>query len=368
MAKFARVATAITARSFFGQSKINPAPINKRVCVDVGGNGDCGFRAIAAGIIDNVLRNPRKNQELLKRLLNDYYKYFPQQAQTMRLLTPEQRLRGLLKSPGTAELVRNLAYVLRQLAVDEMVKHPEDYRGAFVADAEGTSPAEMRKPRTYIDESAIVALTKVGVPVTVYLVEPHKELHARFRYGAAYESKTDTVEIQLQQGHYIPKVFAPKQFESVATVAVPELKPVAQPVNDPELDDVLARIQAEDKRLCNDYEAECARMKAMLKAHELDKEKLLAIYIKGMANSDYLRGRVNQVSLENGNQKFFAEAIDRAQAGVKIIALDKQNHDVQVTEELVHAIARAVSIGHLAKNDVYDMLETKEPSSSCSLA
>lgn len=346
--------------------------------VDVGGRGDCGFRAIAAALIDKLLTKnnypihsrPRAVEDLFKMLLARHFKLFPMKHAS-GLKTVTERVRDLVDSPARmvdspakmAEFIDKLAYTLRQIAVDEMVAHPEDYRGAFVDNAEGTTPAEMRQQSTWIDETAIAALANaLHVPITVKIVEPNKEIPAMKYHGKEASQGVGEVVIQLQAQHYIPRVSQPERFQLVANQPVPSLEPNhEQSKPDPEMPAILARIEAEDKRLLAEFDYYKSLLTNMVQYGNLNREQLISMYVKGMGSSDYLRGRIRQVGLEYGNEHFFAEIIAKSQSKPAIITLGQGSHETLVIQELVHAIARAVSIGQLDAKLVLNMIENDNP-------
>ena len=351
--------------AFFGSK-------SKLTYVNVGGNGDCGFRSVAAAMINNALFiKSSANQALAKKLLDLHAAYFEQRP-TRPLLTAVQRLDELLKLPTyRAQFLVELAYVLRQKAVDELSANPENYPGAFVAGNENTSPQDMRLQSTWIDESAIAALAKtLEVPIEVRVVEPTKELHAnqkKWRRNYNFEQDNSRSEpalvsqsaspiiMQLQGNHYIPKVNNEEFFKSINRFHVEPLNSkIAANSNDPELEEVLAKIALSDQKILEEFQSTVKRLTAMVQAGEITKENLIDIYIKSLKNSDYLQGRIKYVGIEQGNQHFF-EAIEARKSGVKPISpLPAQSHDESIVKELIHALARGVSIGHVNPDDVYE--------------
>ncbi|KTD66286.1 OTU domain-containing protein [Legionella spiritensis] len=333
-----------------------------RELVDVGGYGDCGFRAVAAGVLDNFFAQTFTNQPLLKKLLERHFQYFPPNP-AVGLSTPFDRVRNTVSTPaGMAKFLNEFAFTLRQLAVEEMVAHPEHYRGAFVNGHEGTSPEEMRQPATWIDETAIAALANAtNLPIDVRVVESGKELAMRLQYGPDSKKTTfDPVVIQLQNGHYIPQLRQSALFKSVKGQPVSVTFPTADHSHDPDMASILLRIKQDDERMATLFDDHFKRLNSMLDAREINKEQLIQIYIDGMGSSDYLKGRVHQVGLENGNQRFFADVIEKAQGGGLPIKLSNDTHETQVVHELTHAIARAIAIGHLDPEQVYAYIDNNE--------
>ena len=354
-----------TNHGFFGQVIAqNISSQAKKALVDVGGQGDCGFRAVAAGIVDNFLINPRLKGDLLGNLLPRHYNYFPQHRHNVSgLITPAERMEQLITQVRMPELIQTLAYTLRQIAVDELCAKPAHYRGAFANQHEQTAPEIMRKPSTWIDETAIAALSNaLDLPIEVNMVSHGKELPVRLQYNIS--SKNQGVVMQLQDVHYMPRVTHSERFTTVKSQQASRIKAAEDVAStDPSLTEILTKIAEENKHLVHEFENTRNRLSAMVAAGELNKQDLLAIYIKGMATSDYLPGRVKYIGIEHGNQDFFA-AIMKAQQGVAAVELSTASYDEQVINELVHGIARAVSIGHMNAADVFAEIDNKEHSRS----
>lgn len=91
----------------------------------------------------------------------------------------------------------------------------------------------------------------------------------------------------------------------------------------------------------------------MVKAGEMTKEDLMAIYVKGIQQSARLDGKLAQ-----GTQALFAR-ITEARKGVEAIEFDSESgsFEEQLTEALVTAISRGISLGHLDPTSVYEAEE-----------
>jgi hypothetical protein len=354
--------TTYTSHSFFsGQPAVAAnKSLKAPVFVNVGGNADCGFRSVAAGFVDNFLADLRMSTDLLNKVLTAHFKYFPAHRTTLPgLITPAERMQQLIKDVRMAELLPALAYTFRQLAVTEMCSHPERYRGAFVDRNEGTAPAEMRKATTWIDEVSILALAHVlEMPIQVQVVEHAKPLPLNLEYNA--DAKEPAVVIKLQGNHYIPGVKAADRFNVTATKA-PRVNESVIHV-DPDLATIYAAIKAADQQMISLFEDTHHRLSTMALAGELSKSDLLAMYVNGMANSDYLRGRIACVGIEHGNQDFF-NAVMNTKSGTSKDVLPTTKHDDRIVAELIHAIARAVSIGQMSEEAVFAHVDGDKPAS-----
>lgn len=361
--------TYLNKTTLFGNSVNLAKKAQKAKFVNVGGAGDCGFRSIAAGIVDNYLANPRSNQALYLQFLEPLLKKYPFRQPPGRSFTPVERAQALLENPACmADIINNLSKTLREIAVDQLKADSEKYPGSFVEDNENTSPEAMRKQTTWIDEDAVAALSDaLHFPIDILVAPTRKEAFLRLSYGHNFQQPAgDLVTIQLQHKHYIPQVSQPALFERLSTQVLQAPKvPVQERAPDPSLVDIIARIRASDQRLLDDFNNNLNRLTtivaAMIAAGEIDKDKLkgklIDIYVSGLGNSDYLRGRIKAVGTEHGNQQFFAEVVARAGGSTEPVALHHGSHDQQVVSELVHAISRAISIGQMDAEQVYNAIE-----------
>ncbi|KTC64748.1 Predicted cysteine protease (OTU family) (plasmid) [Legionella adelaidensis] len=355
-----------TMQSFFKHPvtgvKSVKEPAKVGAFVNVGGRGDCGFRSVAAGFLDNILARNRVRNDVITKVLNRHFQYFPHhrpQRGTLKgeLHTPAEIMQQVINKVTLSELVQTLGYTLRQLAVDEFVVHPNKYRGAFVNDTEATHPAQMRQIHTYIDETAIAALAEVlNTPIEVKVVEAEKELPLKLKYNA--EGENPAIVVQLQNHHYVPKVVDVKRFTTVGLQASRAISPVNLANEEPSMEEILKLIASEDKRIHAEFQAHKNRLTTMVSAGELSKKDLLNLYVDGMRNSDYLRGRTKYVGLEHGNQQFFNTLLTAQSEGV--VAAKAGSYDRQVVDALIHGIARAISIGQMNTNDVFAQFDQEE--------
>lgn len=336
-----------------------------RTVVHVGGQGDCGFRSVAAGFIDNFLMHSHFSVELLNKVFSRHFVYYPQhRPQLTGLMTAGDTMMRLLADVSRPELIQTLAFTLRQMAVDEMVAHPAKYRGAFVHDHEQTSPEFMRDPATWIDESSIFALAyALDMPIEVRVVESGKELSLpplNYPPGIKVSATKPKVVLALEAGHYRPELLDPSSFKSDIYDTFPEIKAIiSDQVADPELPDILQMIAVEEERQVAEFETLRNNLRCMLSDGTLTKNRLLELYVKGMANSDYLQGRMHHVDKERGHS-YFSSALDSAQGVDKVTHSPSNTYDEDVCAELVHAIARAICIGHMCADDVYAQIDHQQ--------
>ena len=339
-------------------SEIKP---KKKTLTNLGGSGDCGFRAMAAAMVENIRNNYHRNEGLYHKLLKRHleifsHKYgsiFPINAKAEdRYIAHVRRLEQMCTKPG---FISELAFTLRQVAVDEMKAHPETYplvketRDLSGEDKE-TSLEMMSKPHTYIDEMAIAAVANaLSVPVIVRVTESNKELFASQHYGPKENTskQADPIEIRLQGRHYQAMLVEPTYFADVINQPVSR-SPESFKHHLPSLEEQIAATLEVDKKIVSDFNKNFTYLEEKIKAGQLDKAKLINIYIHGLNQFDssgYLTGRVRQVGIEYGNQDFFKRALENADAKTSSTQSDASaSLDVIIRDELHHAIARAMTI------------------------
>ncbi|WP_419419870.1 hypothetical protein ACNVED_00765 [Legionella sp. D16C41] len=339
--------------------------LTKRSLVDIG-HEDCGFRAVAAAIIDNVLSRRRLNQPLLVEILEQHSKYFtlPQAA---GLLTPAERLLQLINRPETmAKFVAEFAYTLRQITVSQLCKDPVRYWVAFSGKGKNISPEYMRKPNTPVDKSAFAALADaLGISITISVVSRDKELPLKLEYGPRQRfNMPEGIHIQLEDPNYIPYLRNNSNFQSIHSFK-PVIEPEASETDadnannadvDPAMEAIHAQIAAEERQLLADLEENMRRLNYLISDNKITKEQLLNIYIKGVKNNNDAHDS-KYVGIEHGNESFFAEFMPKtAQRLTKGSHITTLNYDGIVMQDLVRALAEAISTGQLAEDFVYDSL------------
>ena len=346
--------------SFFGTKIRVSTPAHtitkpKKVLVDMGGLGDSGFRSAAAAILDNIVLKKRTNQKLAEKVRELHANYFDQQPMPARLLTPSEHVAKLIETPvARARFISELAYALRQETVTEMGRDCENinYRKAFMGTEEESSPAQMRKQGAYIHETAVAtAIAKIsGVEIKIQHVEPERGLFSPENYNSQQKQYPgSSIIMQLQARHYMPKLSNPDYFASMSK-PVP-INPKNSAVKDPTLAEIRARIESADRQKVEDFHQNVKRLRAMLDAGEMTPEKLEAIHIQGMNESNLVEGFAR-----NGTQQIFEE-IKLAIEGVRIVEVPTTSHAQQVTEKLLEAVARGICFGQLDANLVYEAEE-----------
>ncbi len=289
--------------------------------IDVGRNGDCGFESIAARLID-LQRKKKLQGTPLDSLFKVYRFYFPNESASF---SDEEVFDHLIKTSHPRLLVKHMAFALRQYAVNEMVAHPEDYPGAFADNTEGTSPAKMRRPGTWIDGSALAAVAK-GLKIGV-VIHCGEVAIPFYESNQPRECKED-VDIILSRGHYQPYVSDPDYFSQVTPTVTANL-PIVQS-HDPTLEEINKKIQ-QFERIDRKREANAHHI-----LEQLSTEDLVTLYQQMLPYSDYLPNRILMVTDKYDGDLFFYSAIIHNE-------MDITNEEV-LKGELLHALSKQAYI------------------------
>ena len=331
----------------------------KPIFLDVEGALDDGFPAIAAGLINNFLMHPKANSALINQILPHHYTYFPTHKSNLPgLVTAVERMQQLMKYVRMDELVQTLAYTLRQIAVMEMCKSPHLYRAAFVDHPEGgITPKEMRRPSVALGECGIAALADaLECPIEVLVVDRIKTAPLRLHYHAMSGGPSPII-LKLQDRRYEPRVTLKDRFAAIGSLPSRTLQPMTDTsVVDPSLSEIIVAIDAEDELLIERFEDAYRRLAVMVAAGELNKDTLMALYVKGIGIVEASSRSALYVTTEHGTQDFF-DAVIRAQRGAQKDHLPIKGHEQQLIDELVHALARAIAVGKMPAALVFAQLD-----------
>lgn len=332
--------------------------------VYVGHEADSGFRAVAAALIDSVLANPQAHRALVARLLRRHHEYFPAPQPASPLLRAEERLITQTRTlPALARLVRDMAYTLRQVAVDELCANPEYYREAFVGQHDKHLPALMRQSTTRLGDYAMAAMANgLHIPIAVREVSIGKDLPRLQYYGSVNredDAFADMLCLQLQQNCYLASVRCPARFKPVGELRLAVCQPNPHKISsDPELSDIQNRISREDERLIKSFNQHVRRLSIMMAAGELVREQLLSTYIKSVGHD----GQSRHAGVAQGTQSFFEDVFQHAKpVSFHLLTPERISHDAQLNKELIHALARAISIGQLDDGLVYEQINECAP-------
>lgn len=249
------------------------------VYIHVGGDQ---FHALAAALMDVFKSFSRTSDGFAKKILGQLCFYFPKYMNSQPYLTPSERLNLLLKNCRTTELMDSLAYVLRQMAVDEMEANPLNYRDVYAGFQDETPKNHLREPSTKLPRSCLHALADaLGIMIHLSIVEQGKELGQKRVYSTDLHSpETFEVTLQQQDDHYFPKIKDKAYFAYAGQLALAPVKPAIQTGSMETIAEIRRLIAEDNKRLAIAFEQTKKTLRSMVDAGELSKEQMMGLYVE----------------------------------------------------------------------------------------
>lgn len=319
---------------------------SKNKIVFVGGDL---FHAAAVGLLDALKRNSMLGSDTVKKLLGAIYQHFPKHIDNQAYLTPFERLSRLLTYPRKSELVECVAYVLRQLTLNEIKRDflNIDYRPLF-AQLKEESLHDCREPQVLLPACVFAALAKVlEVDVSLSIEESEKDLAKKQSYSHPVAStgihKKITLHLKDLGGKYGVAVNDPAYFAHVGQLAVPLPEPEKklQAFNKQTLGQEITEIKKADERLVAQHEQCFNALKAMLVAGEFKKKNPFLEQSSWLAErSDHARYVDKLVS-------------QRVGANTPLIP--------QLELLLAGALASMVAVNQLSEQELFDTLVQQAP-------
>lgn len=285
-------------RGFFNQT---PAIQEKRVTpysfISVGGDL---FQAVAVALIDALKHSPRMNEASLKKILARFFYHYPKFASSQACLTPAERMGMLLNSSRKSEIVKCMAFVLRQIAVDEIYAHPLNCREAFAGLCAEDSQELLRQASTVLPVASLRPLCDIlALTVNLSIVEQGKELRKRHSYtNPASGFPKLSIEVQVQGDAYFPGVKNKADFAYVGQVAIASPQPV-MPNEQPEknLAEYIHLINEDNKDLAQEFK----RLTVIISKNVVEclskpelKPELIALFVTFYPEKESLFGNTNE--------------------------------------------------------------------------
>lgn len=244
------------------------------------------FHVAAVALIDGVKHTPRVNDAVLKKILERFYSSFPKYIAHQAYLTPNERMSMLINSGRKSEVVACMAYVLRQLVVDEIYANPLKYRDAFDDLNKDTSKGFLRQSDSLLFASVFArALSQVlNATLSLSFVEHGKELRQHVTYGndSANASKFELF-LQVQGNDYYPAVKSESDYAFVGQLAVKQPQPVELTMQENDtIADMLDLIVTDNQRLLRVYSQWRQNILTMVQADNVSSADLINVYIKNL--------------------------------------------------------------------------------------
>lgn len=242
--------------------------------------GNEQFHAVAVAFIDSLQSDSQRgNDAILKKILERFYQYFPKYISSQPYLTLTERMGILLTNSRKSELVECMAYVLRQLTVDELYTHPLMYREIFHGLSGETPKSYLRDPEIKLPSSALNALAHaLGITVTLSFKELGKELRKREIYEGVMANINLVIQVQGDD-QYFPGVKRKADFAYVGQLAITAPKPVENTKEEGEtLSDIINLIVEDNKELLQSYNEWRTTILSAVNAGELTYKQLVKFF------------------------------------------------------------------------------------------
>ncbi|APF04647.1 TPA: hypothetical protein ACJ5DT_001415 [Legionella pneumophila] len=326
--------------------------------INVGGEQ---FHAAAVALIDYFKRSPRINDDTLKKILERFYFHFPKYIPSQPYLTPSERMSMLINGTRKSEIVECFAYVLRQLAIDEIYAKPLNYRDIFSEFDRNTLKSFLRQPSTPLPTSALRALSHaIGINITLSVVENGKELRKREVYlGDNLNSTKPGITIQVQKNNkYFPAVKNKADFVYVGQLAVSPPKPVesSSASGKETIADVVDLITSDNKKLLQAYKQWYQNFLTMLKLGEITTQRMINLYIKFLPS---------EKGLVIDSTEFFSRLAE--DSNKPVTANYSGEGKDGVNQLLASALAGWISTRQVDVDQLFDHLENRPSSVSMSV-
>lgn len=314
--------------------------------INIGGEQ---FHALAVALMDNLKTVHRVNETFLKIILERFLAYYPKFKSPQPYLTPTERMGMLLNGPRKSEIVECLAFVLRQLVVDEIYAHPLNYREAFDGLDVTTAKDFLRNPSTGLPSSVLSALTRaLGITIVLSFTEHGKELRRREIYTDS-SANTPHLElvIQVQGENYFPGVLNKADFAYVGQLAINPPEPV-ESINEKigTIADLVAVIATDNKRLLHSYTQWRQNLLTMVEGKELTTSSLMDFYIEFLPSTQGVLADTTE---------FFAKLTQSVKVPVTAESFSGSNR--QVNELLASSLAGWISTSKIKADQLFERIE-----------
>ncbi len=334
--------------SFFKPPAIEPKKSSEYSFIHVGGEP---FHALAVALIDCFKNSSRVDEPSLKKILERFYSYFPKFISTQPYLTPNDRMVMLVSNSRKSEVVDCLAYVLRQMTIDEIFTHPLNYRAIFKDLSPDTSRDYFRQPTSVLPTIALAALTQVlALTITLSITEHGKELRRREIYSSntTLNSQFEAV-LQVQGDQYFPRVKSKSDYAFVGQLAVMPPKPVEQG-DSKDISDVLEVLSVDDHRQKVSYDQSRKTILSMVRAGEVTKKLLIDLFVEFFPQYN---------ALLLSKSQFFSE---QRQLTQKPVVAEQSCGSEQEIGLLADTIARWISAGQINEDEFFERIESNAAS------
>lgn len=315
-----------------------PAPVNSK------------FYSIAAAMLDRAMNALHLNHEVWSRILQRHFLYFPQHKINEIEFSPKfDPIKHLMNQFSLSELIETLAYTLRQLALDEMMKHPTLHYEAIFSRIHHQSQLEaLRDAKTPLDKCIFYALAKVihlDIMVQVSVTGQELPTPPYIYPHDLNDAHHSLIILEQEEGHYKPRLKNPSLLPDISEQSLSILKPNASNVMELYgINDIQRILEQERKNRLFEFEHVHTCLLAMWEAKEITKTDLLNVFVQlkpsSTCSSDFQPSTHSHL----------------------------RSHAEEMIYHWIQAIAIAVSYHEYNQDDLFEQLEKKAYSSNSIVA
>lgn len=266
----------LSSNNFF---KISPESRLERTktAIDVGGEL---FQALAVTVMDYLKKGDSFPEAAIEKIVGRFFSYFPDYKMNQAHTNAIEQMRLLQNNPRKTEIIHCLAYVLRQITVDEVLKNPLAYKRVFSHLDANQPQAYLRKAQMPLDLSAVSALANaLNIRLILSCTESQKELRQRIIHTPMNSTPSlPSIELQVKNSQYCLPVIQKKNEEHFSSLGLRAIAPpqASTRFESGTLEKQLKLIDEDNHRLWKQFEAH----KTVIEHLSLTKEELIDLYIK----------------------------------------------------------------------------------------
>ena len=313
--------------------------------------GGYQFQALAIAMMDNLKESTKAQEPLVKAVLAHFFYYYPHTKPSQSYLTPAERMQLILGSAKKSEMVACMAYVLRQIALDELWAKPLLYREAFNDIEPSMTKGELAEARQNLSPLVLKALANaLNIDIILSIVEPQKELPLRISYKTSSESPLLSMQLQLEGENYKPAVKRKADFMHINPV-VRQIEPTKTNHSHEKLSEILPQIAADNTRLYNTYKQASTQLMNWVSKGQLDKQSLMDLYIQFLPRD----AQIDAV----GSPLFFL-ALEQAKKDNSIFSSGPINIENDIVKQMVDTLSGWVSIQKIDADALFKAIEIKQ--------
>jgi len=329
--------------------------VRKKTVVPFGYDRQSGFLSLAAGVLDWILTYPSRKHDVCIDIINQHLAFFPNYEQMGRNLDAVKRLQVMMTKPS---FLVDLAYTFWRMADNERKRAPAYYPlDMNTLQLMSVTPLNETPPLNNILVAALAH--RLNIPVTVHQIEFNKKIPLALHYGSKMQvglTAANRIELELKSELYHPKLNQAEIFEPLVRDRVAMQTPITDALDVPSAGLVAEEVLAADKALLESFNDNLTALNDWVTRQSISRSQLVDLYIKGL-NQPEKADPARPCGLEYGSQAFFERALENVQCfnGEKFtlsLGSDMDSDDKVVTQ-LLHGIARTVTIGDLNQDDIY---------------